>query len=153
MNQPAPVIVTDTREQTPLQFSRLANVVETLLTGDYSVECWEEHFAVERKTIGDLVGCCVGDSRTRFERELHRLRGFRFKRLLIVGTRTELENHRYHSKVLPASILGSLAAWEIRYDVPVIFAPTADEAATLVERWEHYFVREQTRFLQKEKSC
>jgi hypothetical protein len=45
---------------------------------------------VERKSIGDVVACCVGQSRERFERELHRLRGFRFKRLLVVGNEAEI---------------------------------------------------------------
>jgi hypothetical protein len=46
----------------------------------------EELFGVEPKSINDVVGCCVGDKRARLEREMHRLRGYRFKRLLIVGT-------------------------------------------------------------------
>ena len=31
---------------------------------------------MERKTLPDLVGCCMGDNRERFERELHRMRGY-----------------------------------------------------------------------------
>src|SRR5260370_30850848 len=79
-----PVIVVDTREQEPLSFHRLKAVCGTLISGDYSVAGLEELFAVERKTVSDLVGCCMGENRERFERELHRLRGFRFKRLLVV---------------------------------------------------------------------
>jgi hypothetical protein len=89
-----PVLVTDTREQLPLPFKRLASVRATLTSGDYSFRGGEELFAVERKSIADLVGCCVGDNRERFFRELHRLRGYRFKRLLVVGTRDEIEATR-----------------------------------------------------------
>jgi hypothetical protein len=32
----------------------------------------------------------MGDNRERFERELHRLRGYRFKRLLVVGSEAEI---------------------------------------------------------------
>jgi ERCC4-type nuclease len=80
-----PVIVIDTREQDPLVFSRLQSVRGTLTTGDYSIAGLESLFAVERKSISDLVGCCMGDSRQRFERELHRLRGFRLRNLHPIG--------------------------------------------------------------------
>jgi hypothetical protein len=39
----------------------------------------EELFVIERQSIADLVGCCIGESRERFERELHRLRGYTSK--------------------------------------------------------------------------
>ena len=46
--------------------------------------------SIERKTVSDLVGSCMGENRERFERELHRLRGYRFKRLLVVGSEAEI---------------------------------------------------------------
>jgi DNA excision repair protein ERCC-4 len=92
-----PTIVVDNREQTPLIFTRLASVEGTLYSGDYSVLGLEDLFSVERKSIDDLVGCCTGENRERFERELHRLRGFRFKRLLIIGSRGLIEVQRYRS--------------------------------------------------------
>ena len=67
-----------TREQEPLTFQRLRSVRGTLYSGDYSVAGLTELFAIERKSVADLVGCCMGENRTRFERELHRLRGYRF---------------------------------------------------------------------------
>ena len=72
-------IVIDTREQAPLVFSQLQSVRGTLTTGDYSIQGLQELFSVERKSVGDLVGCCMGENRERFERELHRLRGFRHR--------------------------------------------------------------------------
>ena len=89
-----PVIVIDSREQEPLHFERLQVVPGTLYSGDYSIAGLEDSFAVERKSIGDLVGCCLACQRERFEHELHRLRGYRFKRLLIVGTRDDIANGR-----------------------------------------------------------
>ena len=85
-----PVIVVDSREQTPLVFTRLQAIPGTLYAGDYSVCGLEASFAVERKSIDDLANCCMGANRERFERELHRLRGYRFKRLLVVGTREDI---------------------------------------------------------------
>lgn len=137
-----PTIIVDTREQAPLRFSNLSFTTGTLQSGDYSFAGAEDLFAVERKSIPDLVSCCIGDNRARFERELHRLRGFRFKRLLIVGHQIEVEQHRYRSATSPKSILSTLAAFEIRYDIPVVWATTPDDAAVLVERWVWWFARE-----------
>ena len=138
-----PVIVTDTREQTPLVFSRLDSVAGTLTTGDYSFLGGQELFAVERKSIADLVACCMGDNRDRFFRELHRLRGYRFKRLLIVGTCAEIEAGNYRSRIAPAAVLATLGAIEARFDIPVCFAESPSHAAREVERWAYYFAREQ----------
>jgi DNA excision repair protein ERCC-4 len=113
----------------------------TLQSGDYSCFGCEDLFAVERKSIADLVSCCVGENRERFERELHRLRGFRFARLLIVGDRSEVELHQYRSRVAPKAVLSTLAAFEARY-IPVVWASNAESAARLIESWAHWFARE-----------
>jgi len=105
-----PVIVIDTREQAPLAFGRLQSIRGTLQMGDYSVKGLESLFAIERKSIGDLVGCCVGENRERFERELHRLRGFRFKRLLIVGTEAQIQEGQYCSNIKPQAVMATLGA-------------------------------------------
>jgi ERCC4-type nuclease len=81
-----PVIVIDSREPERLPFRRLKTHCGPLITGDYSVAGLESLFAVERKSISDLVGFCIGQNRERFDRELHRLRGLRFNRLLVVGS-------------------------------------------------------------------
>lgn len=138
----SPVIVVDNREQDPLRFERLESRPGTLLTGDYSIAGLEHLFAVERKTIPDLVGCCMGSNRERFERELHRLRGFRFKRLLIIGSEREIRQGVVHSRINPASVLATLSAFEVRYDLPVVFCPVASLAAQKIESWAFWFARE-----------
>jgi ERCC4-type nuclease len=138
-----PEIVVDTREQAPLVFSRLPSRTGTLQSGDYSFAGAVDQFAIERKTIADLVGCCVGENRDRFFRELHRLRGIRFKRLLVVGTVGEIERGEYRSQVKPAAVLANLAAIEARFDLPVVFAPSPEEAARKIESWAYWFAREQ----------
>lgn len=137
-----PTIVVDTREIKPLVFSRLPSVRTSLLTGDYSVAGLEELFAIERKTISDLVGCCCGENRERFERELHRLRGYRFKRLLIVGNPLDIQAGNYRSNVKPQAVLASLHAWEMRFDCPVVFRHTPGAAAAQIELWCYWFARE-----------
>jgi DNA excision repair protein ERCC-4 len=139
-----PCLLIDSREQTPLVFSRLPSRVATLQTGDYSIAGMEELFAVERKSIADLVACCMGDNRERFERELHRLRGYRFKRLLMIGSRELIEAQQYVSRISPRSVLGSVAAWEMRFDCPVVYCPSPELASREIERWAFYFVRELT---------
>jgi len=137
-----PVAIIDTREQAPLVFTRLDSCPGTLQSGDYSFRGGEELFAVERKSIADLVACCVGNNRDRFFRELHRMRGLRFKRLLVVGTRHEIETGQYRSAIAPKSVLGTLAAIEARFDVPVVFQPDPAAAARQVEEWIWWYVRE-----------
>ena len=116
--------------------------VEGLTTGDYSIAGLESVFSIERKSIADLVSCCVDSNRDRFERELNRLRGYRFKRLLVVGQRCEIELKRYRSAISPAAVIGTLAAFEARYDIQVVYGNTPEKSADLVERWAWYFARE-----------
>jgi len=137
-----PTIVVDTREQTPLAFSRLPSVVGTLTSGDYSFQGGQELLAIERKSIQDLVAGCVGDNRDRFERELHRLRGFRFARLVICGYESEVRTGRYRGGISPKAVLTTVAAFEARYNVPVVWAGTPQHAAESVERWVWWFARE-----------
>jgi ERCC4-type nuclease len=137
-----PVIVQDSREQTPLVFTRLASVVGTLYSADYSVSGLEHLIGIERKSIDDLSSCCMGANRSRFERELHRLRGYRFARLLVIGSREDIASGRYCSQIAPKAVLATLAAFEVRYDLPIVFADTPEAAAREVERWAWWFSRE-----------
>lgn len=77
-----------------------------------------------------------------FERQLHRLRGYKFKRLLIVGTEAAIQAGQYRSNIKPAAVLGTLRAFEVRYDVPVVFCDTAEAAAARIESWAYWFARE-----------
>ena len=136
-----PVIVVDNREQEPLRFERLEAVSGTLYSGDYSIRGLEASFAIERKSIDDLANCCLAAQRERFEHELHRLRGFRFKRLLIIGTRDDIAAGHYYSRISPKAVLATLGAFEVRY-LPVVFAVTPQEAAACIERWAWWYSRE-----------
>jgi hypothetical protein len=84
----------------------------------------------------------MGENRVRFERELHRLRGFRFKRLLIVGTENEILKGGYRSNIKPQAVIATLRAFEARDDLPVVFCETAESAAGRVESWVWWFARE-----------
>ena len=123
-------------------FTRLQSVRSTFYSGDYSILSLEDSFAVERKSLDDIANCCLSSNRDRFEHELHRLRGYQFKRLLIVGSRAEIEAQRYHSRIAPKAVLATLGAFEVRYDLPVVFCSSPEEAATAIERWAVYYSRE-----------
>jgi ERCC4-type nuclease len=140
-NDNLPTIIIDSREQLPLTFTNLPTERATLATGDYSVRGLESDFAVERKSIADIVQS-VTHERERFERELVRMRGYAFRRLLIVGTVEQIEEHAYQSRAEPKAILASVTAFEIRYSLPVCWCSTPSAAAVQIERWACYFLRE-----------
>lgn len=54
----------------------------------------------------------------------------------------EVEQRRYRSNLSPKAILSTLAAFEVRHDVPVVWAGSAEEASALIERWAWWFARE-----------
>jgi DNA excision repair protein ERCC-4 len=137
-----PILKIDNREQDPLRFERLKSVTGTLYSGDYSIRGLEDCFAIERKSVEDLANCCLSTNRDRFEHELHRLRGYRFKRLLVIGTREDIAAGRYHSRIAPKAVLATLGAFEVRYDLPIVFAATPEAGAREIERWAWWFSRE-----------
>ena len=131
---PLPCLLVDTREKTPLTFAHLASEPATLQSGDYSVKGLEDVFAVERKSLADLVGS-LKSGRDRFMRELHRLRGFTFARLLVVGTAQDLAALVARGRVSLDMVEHSLLSIEQRYGVPVVRVDTPEQAALRVETW------------------
>ncbi len=129
-----PVLLVDTREKKPLQFSHLPAEPATLYTGDYSVKGLEEYFAVERKSLADLAGSLTRE-RDRFMREMHRLRGYPCAYLLIVGDEIEMQRLIAQGRLKLHQVEHSLRAIESRYGVHVERAYTEEQAARLVETW------------------
>jgi ERCC4-type nuclease len=136
-----PVVIIDSREQTPLRFAHLQSRVGTLTSGDYSAAGLENFVAIERKSAADLVAS-VTRERDRFERELHRLRGFSFSRVIVTASRESIERGEYRSAATPKSVLASCDTFEVRYGVPFVFVANETIAATLVERWLWLCARE-----------
>ncbi len=141
MKPTTPTIIIDSREKTPLAFE-FPTIVGGLYSGDYGIVGAEHLFAVERKTLDDLAASCAGSRREVFEHELGRLRGCRFRRLLIIGTEADIHAHNYRSNITPNALLGSVLSFEVRYDIPLVWEPDAQAAARLVERWAQRFARE-----------
>jgi len=129
-----PTIIIDTREQDPLTFRNLPTEPGTLAVGDYSIKGLEHLIAVERKRLEDLLAC-VGRERERFERELSRMRAYRYRHLVVeTDSKTLLSGRWQRSKVTAAAACGSLAAWAARYGVCVWFAGDHEQAGLWVER-------------------
>jgi ERCC4-type nuclease len=134
-----PTIVIDSREQDPLAFT-FPTITAGLPTGDYTVVGLEDDFAVERKSVPDVIGSLT-TGRDRFMRELQRLQAYPFKRLLIIGSEKEIEEGGWsHSRANPTAILHSLYSIEAR-GIPVAYASSAVLAASLIERWAFWRAR------------
>lgn len=129
-----PKLIVDTREQTPLVFEHLPSERGTLMTGDYSVKGLHEDFSVERKSMIDLIGSLTRE-RERFMREMHRMRGFRYRYLLIVGTMQELYSIFEQRQVTMRVVQNSLSSIQARFGVNVCRVDSPEKGALKVETW------------------
>lgn len=124
--------VVDTREQLPLDLSPLQAVAGTLPTGDYSVKGLEGVVAIERKSLGDLLGC-IGQHRERFDREVQRLLAYPCRCIVVEASWPDLEQGEWRSKVTPSAAIGSVLGW-IAQGVPIIMAGDHARAGRYVSR-------------------
>lgn len=133
----APVIVIDTREQTPWTFT-LPTIVRGLPAGDYSVEGHEHAVAVERKSLADFVAS-VTRERERFWRELERLQAYSFAAVIVETGPLEILVGAYRSQAHPRSVWASVLAITHDFGVPVLLAGDRQTAARsaewLLRRW------------------
>lgn len=136
-------IVVDSREQTPLNFSRYEAVVEpgTLEVGDYAPAGLGHLCAVERKSLPDLVASLTWE-RERFEREMRRARGLEAFAVVIEGSLGQVRRHEYRSHAKPHAILQSMCAFSVRYGVTWIWADDPAGAAYFAFHFMRHYVRE-----------
>jgi DNA excision repair protein ERCC-4 len=130
------IIIQDTREQNPLQFSHNTEVVcRKLDQGDYSVAGLENEITIERKSLSDLLGS-ITTGRERFARELERMAGYKFAALLVESDWRTIITGQWDcpSKVHPNSVLGSLISFQVKYGVVPIMAHNHAMAAVICER-------------------
>lgn len=151
---PKPVVIVDTREQLPLDFSRFGNWIEstrrgTLSVGDYSVEGYEDSITLERKSLEDLVGTLM-HSRERFIRQCERMALYRHKAIIVECTYEEVKSP-YNAEFVaahPNGVSGSLDAIEARYGIPVIYTSrhrdlAAEKAASWLSKHFTYAILEE----------
>ena len=136
------LIRVDTREQHPLDFDRCAVVRDTIPTFDYSIEGDQLHFAVERKSLPDLLQSLA--IQKNYCRELKKIRRARalqkMSRIFYVveANREDIEHFDYSvftgGRVGPDFIFHQLSELEYFQDVHVIFSGDAIGAARDIYR-------------------
>lgn len=120
-------VIVDSREQAPWHFTGIecdktgspliVPLVNTaLVSGDYSIEGFENSVAIERKSPGDFRGSITAD-RDRFEREMERLAKLEYAAVVIEADWKELLEPAQHSRVSPTAIARTIQSWSIRYGV------------------------------------
>jgi hypothetical protein len=155
-----PLVLLDTREQRPAEpFTRSADKNFPLATtrvglsyGDYSLPGLERYVFIERKSVPDLIGTCVGarvnsvgeseSARDRFERAIDRAVAAtppgerQIRALVIEGQPTDVweEGLRRDRRFGAMSIFGSLNSWFARFGIAPVWAHTAEGAAWWIGR-------------------
>lgn len=135
----AVIIKVDSREQRPYEFEN--SEVGTIPIGDYSICGLENHIAIERKELNDLIGCLT-IGRERFEKELHKARALDYFALVIEASLSDLVNGRFRSKMGPKSAVQSLLAFSIRYRLPIFFCESRKYGARVTESLLVKYARE-----------
>ena len=136
------LIRVDTREQHPLDFDRCAVVRDTIPTFDYAIEGDQLHFAIERKSLPDLIQSLA--IQKNYCRELKKIRRARalqkMSRIFYVveANREDIEHFDYSiftgGRVGADFIFHQLSELEYFHDVHVIFSGDALGAARDIYR-------------------
>jgi ERCC4-type nuclease len=129
----------DTREQIigPIPLD-VPVVVSKLPAGDLSVVGFEDKIAIDRKQLGDFIGC-VTWQKERFIRLLERLATYDYAAVIVEATVADVRARKYRADVPPAFVLGAAAKVSTKYDVPVFFCGpldcSTDYAVRLLRCW------------------
>lgn len=134
----AVIILCDTREQKPLDFSPWSRKVEVvkLKYGDYSIKGMEGEVSVERKSVHDLVNTLI-HARERFARELDILKSYRDRMIIVEGTLRDIYMHRYRSKVHPNAVIGLVNHIFVTTGIPTLFSDDPEMTAWYVQSYFH----------------
>lgn len=109
-------IVRDTREKKPYNFRRTDCTDEALTTGDYTVEGFEDTFAIERKSLPDFLKSITWE-RDRFKREIKRGDELLAFTVVIEAPLSDITNWNYDREVHPNSVLGTVENWSAYHNV------------------------------------
>jgi ERCC4-type nuclease len=134
-----PVVVVDSREQRPWKIEAFRVVIKKLDFADYSLLGFERRFAVERKSLADLIQSLTHE-RTRFHKELEALSRCSFAAIFIEAERATVESGAFRGAVSPKAILSSLDAISIRLGVHVVWCGSHAEAGRRFEGMARLFI-------------
>lgn len=131
----------DTREQTPLAFERCAAFPGTIKTFDYAIEGDQDCFAIERKSLPDLIqSLAIQKNYIRELKKIRRALAAGFPRIFYVveANREDIENFDYsiftRGRIGAPFIFHQLSELEYIHGVHVIFSGDALGAARDIHR-------------------
>ena len=136
LTTPRPVVLIDTREQNPLDFSRFKGWFagterKALKLGDYSIAGLEDTCVVERKDLSDLIHSCTTD-RSVFIHRLRQMAQYPHRLLLVTSTLSQIKSPHPHAGVNPNRITQSLVAMLAGLQVPFLCSETHELGEELV---------------------
>lgn len=129
------ITVQDTREQRGL-FDPSECIISTLKTGDYSILGYESKFAIERKSMIDLVST-VTRHHERFKKEIARGLDMDYFAIVVEDSWINLKNNTYkhanRTKVKGDTVCKIVATIHMKYKVPVFFTKSRQESKELIK--------------------
>jgi len=133
---PRPVVLVDTREQNPFDFSRFegwfAGIEKrTLKLGDYAIAGLEDHCVVERKDLADLVHSFTTE-RSVFVNRLRAMSRYPHRLLVITAALSEVKSPETYVGANPNRITQSLIAALAGLQVPFLCSETHELGEELV---------------------
>jgi ERCC4-type nuclease len=132
-NDPDFIIIRDTREQTPWNFSYEKTVAEeigTLKTGDYAIKGLEDKLCIERKGCIEEFANNLGREFSRFSKELIRMDEFPHSFIICefpIRDLIEFPFHRPNEKLQKASkisgkyLLKLILEIQLKHNVKILF--------------------------------
>ena len=155
---PKPIVLVDTRERYPFEFSRFPNWIaeekrQALKAGDYSVEGMETLLILERKTLTDLITTVI-QQRGRFLKQCEKMTKYRWRAVLIEASYEEIKtpyDEEYNTLAHPNAVSGTLDALEARFGIPVIYTSryrslAEEKAASWLSKHFAYWYLEENGF-------
>lgn len=150
------IIIQDTREKTPWDFTFYENcteqIVGTVKTGDYTIQGFEDKICIERKRNTSELAINLGKKSKPFYKELERMKSFRYRYIIcefpfhIIGDfpkNSGMPRNKYKFvKMNPNFIKSQINAITDKYEIEFIFCNTdfdAQEKAIEI-MWEKYNV-------------
>lgn len=126
----------------------VAVIDRNLDVGDYSCQLgdktFEHDFVIERKAnLDEICGNLTAD-RDRFEREFLRAKAHGDTKIFLLiedSTWEDIFANNYHSKLPPKSLVASLLAWQVRFNVTIIMCKKATSAKIILDTL-YYAARE-----------
>ncbi len=136
LKTPKPVLLVDTREQNPFDFSRFGGWYagiekRALKLGDYSVAGLEDACVVERKDLPDLIHSLTAN-RPVFINRLRLMRRYPHRLLVITSTLSQVKSSYPQTHVSPNRVTQSLIAILAGLQVPFLCTETHELGEEIV---------------------